>query len=161
MRGSKEQERLTGLRQARLGALAAVAIIVGAVMARGDAGIAHGGVPGASQSASSPAASPMPHVASSAAAASDEVAPITIVGTEMKFAPAKLTIPAHTDVTIIFVNRGVIPHNIRINELGIDIDIKPRQQATIVINAPPGTYRYSCDLPGHSLGGMRGTLTVT
>ena len=79
----------------------------------------------------------------------------------MKFAPAKLPIPAETDATIVFVNRGKIPHNIRINELGIDVDVKRRQQATFVVNAPAGTYRYYCDLPGHNLGGMKGTLTVS
>jgi uncharacterized cupredoxin-like copper-binding protein len=30
----------------------------------------------------------------------------------------------------------------------------------ITFNAPPGTYRYYCNVPGHEDIGMHGTLTV-
>lgn len=89
---------------------------------------------------------------------SDEVA--TIVSRDIFFDPNEVTIPADTDVTFVLPNEGAAPHNFRIDELGIDIDIAPGATQEVVINAPDGIYEFWCDVPGHREAGMVGTLMV-
>jgi probable HAF family extracellular repeat protein len=84
-----------------------------------------------------------------------------IVSRDISFDPTTITIPANTDVTVVLPNQGVIPHNFSIDELGIDVDIAPGATEETVINAPPGTYEYYCNVPGHKQAGMVGTLTVS
>ena len=40
------------------------------------------------------------------------------------------------------------------------MDIAPGATEEVVINAPPGEYEYSCNVPGHKEAGMVGTLTA-
>ena len=43
----------------------------------------------------------------------------------------------------------------------ISVDLDPGEtDKTVVINAPPGTYQYYFDVPGHKEAGMVVTLTV-
>jgi plastocyanin len=101
----------------------------------------------------SPEASPMgsPSPASNAAS-------ISLL--DIRFDPNALTIPADTDVAVTLTNDGVAPHNFSIDELGIDIDVDPGDQAVALINAPAGEYKFYCNVPGHEAAGMVGTLTV-
>ena len=132
-------------------ATAAIALVL--ILASGAAGTA--------QDSASPAATPTAPVATTPAASpAAAVTAVTMIGREMALVPSTLTIPADTAVTVTFVNRGLLPHNFRIDELKIDVDVQRRQQRKIVINAPAGTYKYYCDVPGHAAGGVWGTLTV-
>ena len=79
---------------------------------------------------------------------------------DIYFEPAEVTIPANTDVPFTLPNDGAAPHNFSIDELGISIDQAPGSTEETVINAPPGTYEYYCNVPGHKAAGMVGTLTV-
>ena len=76
------------------------------------------------------------------------------------FEPQEVTIPANTDVTFDLPNDGVTMHNFSIDQLGISVDIQPGATEQTVINAPPGTYEYYCNVPGHKEAGMVGTLIV-
>ena len=83
-----------------------------------------------------------------------------VTGFDIYFEPKEITIPANTDVTFTLPNDGAAAHNFSIDELGIDIDMPPGSSNETVINAPPGTYEYYCNVPGHKEAGMVGTLTV-
>jgi uncharacterized cupredoxin-like copper-binding protein/mono/diheme cytochrome c family protein len=79
---------------------------------------------------------------------------------DIYFEPKEVTIPANTDVTFMLPNDGAAPHNFSIDELGVSVDLAPGATEQVVINAPPGTYEYYCNIPGHKEAGMVGTLIV-
>jgi uncharacterized cupredoxin-like copper-binding protein/mono/diheme cytochrome c family protein len=79
---------------------------------------------------------------------------------DIYFEPKEITIPANTDVPFTLPNDGAAPHNFSIDELGISIDLAPGSTEQTVINAPPGTYEYYCNVPGHKEAGMVGKLIV-
>ncbi len=96
-------------------------------------------------------------------AAGDAPAPATaqnVTSFDIYFEPKEITIPADTDVPFTLPNDGAAPHNFSIDELGISIDQAPGSTEETVINAPPGTYEYYCNVPGHKAAGMVGTLIV-
>ncbi len=85
----------------------------------------------------------------------------TITAHDIYFDPKELTIPANTDVTIHLPNEGASPHDFSIDALKISVPLDPGEtNKTVTINAPPGTYEYYCNVPGHKEAGMVGTLTV-
>jgi uncharacterized cupredoxin-like copper-binding protein len=87
-------------------------------------------------------------------------APVEVVSHDIFFEPKELSIPANTDVVVSLPNEGVTMHDFSIDQLGISVDIQPGATEQTVINAPPGTYEYYCNVPGHKQAGMVGTLTV-
>jgi uncharacterized cupredoxin-like copper-binding protein/mono/diheme cytochrome c family protein len=96
-------------------------------------------------------------------AAGEAPAPATaqnVTSFDIYFEPKEITIPANTDVPFTLPNDGAAAHNFSIDELGIDIDLPPGSTEETVINAPPGTYEYYCNVPGHKEAGMVGTLIV-
>jgi plastocyanin len=64
------------------------------------------------------------------------------------------------DITIHLDNHDLWWHTFTIDELGIDLQVPMGANQQITFNAPPGTYRYYCNVPGHEDIGMHGTLTV-
>ena len=60
-------------------------------------------------------------------------------------------------------NAASSPHNfnVKINgeEKGVPT-LDPGTTATLPLALKPGTYDYRCNIPGHDLLGMKGTLTV-
>ncbi len=104
-----------------------------------------------------PAAAP---VAAQSPSAGEMPTELVVESYDIYFAPARLTIPADTDVTVTLPNLGAAPHNFAIDELGIDVDILPGAIEQTVINAPAGEYEYYCNVPGHRQAGMVGTLIV-
>jgi nitrite reductase (NO-forming) len=122
----------------------------------GGAGEAPAGEGAAEASpAASPEASP---VASPVAALPTEVE-LTMI--DIAFEPTELTIPANTDVTINLPNQGALPHAFEIPDQGIATDEVPGGGSTsVVVNLPPGEYRFICPVPGHESAGMLGTLKV-
>lgn len=96
-------------------------------------------------------------------AAGEAPAPATaqnVTSFDIYFEPAQVTIPANTDVPFTLPNDGAAAHNFSIDELGISVDQVPGSTQEMVINAPPGTYEYYCNVPGHKAAGMVGTLIV-
>lgn len=89
-----------------------------------------------------------------------EAAAQTVTSFDIYFEPKEVTIPANTDVTFTLPNNGVTLHDFSIDELGIQVDLQPGATETVVINAPPGSYEYYCNVPGHKAAGMVGTLIV-
>jgi len=89
----------------------------------------------------------------------------TTIAVELKdFAIALNTSTAPAGMVMFTVkNMGPSPHNfnVRVNgeEKGV-ATLDPGTTATLTLDLPPGTYTYRCDIPGHDLLGMKGTLTV-
>ena len=80
---------------------------------------------------------------------------------EFAFNPNQITIPANKDVQATFTNSGALPHNFTCPDLNLKTeDVAPGNSATITINAPAGSYKFDCSIPGHADAGMVGTLTV-
>jgi uncharacterized cupredoxin-like copper-binding protein len=80
---------------------------------------------------------------------------------DIMFAPAQMTIPANTDVTITLNNKGAIEHEFKIDDQNIDSGlVSSGGSTTVTANLPAGTYTYHCPVPGHTEAGMTGTLTV-
>ena len=82
----------------------------------------------------------------------------TVTAFDIYFEPKEVTIPANTDVTFTIPNDGVTAHDFSIDALNIHVDIAPGETKTVVVNAPPGSYEYYCNVPGHKEAGMVGTL---
>jgi nitrite reductase (NO-forming) len=111
-----------------------------------------------------PAASPVASPADSPAAEMGDAGaaePVTVASYDISFEPTDATIPANADVTFVLPNNGAVLHTFVIDELGVHSgDIPAGETVEIVVNAPAGTYEYYCDVPGHKVAGMVGTLIV-
>lgn len=84
----------------------------------------------------------------------------TVTAFDIYFEPKEVTIPANTDVTFTLPNDGVAAHDFSIDALGISVALPPGETETVVVNAPPGSYEYYCNVPGHKEAGMVGTLVA-
>jgi len=110
-----------------------------------------------STEAPSAAASPE----ASAGASGDASGNVPLTAIDLAFEPKDFTIPANTDVTVNLTNKGAAIHNFFQPDSGADTgQVNPGTSATAVVNLPPGTYQYWCDIPGHKDAGMLGTITV-
>ena len=96
----------------------------------------------------------------SESARTDAAEEIVIGMYEMYFEPERIRIPANTDVRLVFENRGAAPHNFEIRDRELSVDVAPGETADAVINLPPGTYKFICNVPGHKQVGMNGALVV-
>jgi uncharacterized cupredoxin-like copper-binding protein/mono/diheme cytochrome c family protein len=122
--------------------------------------VAKPGAAAAQPAANAPAPGTAATPAGAAAPAGEAAKPVEIVAHDIYFDPKEVTIPANTDVTISLPNQGAAPHTFSIDALKISVDLPPGETKSVVVNAPPGTYEYYCDVPGHKEAGMVGTLTV-
>lgn len=84
----------------------------------------------------------------------------TVTMVDVAFQPPALTIPAGQDVPVSLLNTGAALHTFVIDELKIKVEVPAGESGSVTINAPAGTYKYYCDVPGHAQAGMVGTLTV-
>jgi uncharacterized cupredoxin-like copper-binding protein len=89
-----------------------------------------------------------------------EASAVTVTSFDIYFEPKEISIPAGTDVTFTLPNDGAAMHNFSIDELDVSIDQAPGSVEEAVINAPPGTHEFYCNVPGHKEAGMIGTLVV-
>jgi plastocyanin len=114
--------------------------------------------PTSSTPSASPGASPEASPAASPAAGGSA---ITVNAIDINWEEKELTIPADTDVTITVVNKGLLQHDFKIDDLNVDSGmLDGGGTADVTVNAPAGTYEYYCSVAGHKEAGMVGTLTV-
>lgn len=117
--------------------------------------VAHDGEGTPKATPGTPHASPV----ASPAAASGETA--TITGVDIGFEPSELAIPADVDVEIVFVNEGVLEHDLHIEDTEFASDhLMGEGSTTMTVNLPAGEYAYICTVAGHREAGMEGTLIV-
>jgi len=94
-------------------------------------------------------------------AESEQVAEEFTIGLyDLYFEPDRIDLPANTDVRIVLQNNGAAPHNFNLKEKDISVDVPPGETASTIVNLPPGTYKFVCDVPGHKQAGMNGVLVV-
>lgn len=80
-----------------------------------------------------------------------------VVAEKVQFAPDAITVA--TGSTGVWVeNKDGIRHTLTIEELGVDLDIPALKSRRVDFAAAPGTYAYTCTVPGHE--NMTGTLVV-
>ncbi len=85
---------------------------------------------------------------------------LAVSGHEFMFDPATLTIAAGG--TIEFTNNGTIEHNLTItDDPSLEATAAAGASASFTVDLEPGTYPFTCTIPGHEQAGMIGTLTVT
>jgi uncharacterized cupredoxin-like copper-binding protein len=96
-----------------------------------------------------------------------------------RFEDATLTVPRGVPVTFVLINRDPIEHEWLIGDDAFherhrqgtephhgarptEVSIQPLGRAeTTITFEEPGTYAFTCHLPGHEAYGMVGTLTVS
>lgn len=87
---------------------------------------------------------------------------LEVTATEFQFAPADLTAPADTPVTIVLTNEGAVEHDLVIEETAEKVvHVAAGETGEGQITLPAGTYTIYCSIPGHREAGMEGTLTVS
>jgi plastocyanin len=133
---------------------------------------------GSSSSSSSPAAAAPATSSTSAAAAAPtstsasapssggagKIAIAANPGGALNFDKTSLTAKAGK-VTVTFTNKAPEGHNFTIQSSGgKTVAATPTFNGgskTLTANLKPGTYTFLCTVPGHAMGGMKGTLKVT
>lgn len=85
---------------------------------------------------------------------------VTVSGTEFAYTPATVSVPAGAAVSVTLENRGVVEHDVTIDDLGFQLHADPGEANSATLTAPAGTYEFYCSIPGHREAGMRGTLTA-
>jgi uncharacterized cupredoxin-like copper-binding protein len=94
--------------------------------------------------------------------AHDSETTLHVVATDFTFALDAAQVHAGT-ITFLATNEGRISHDFAIQGHGVDqktIRVKPGHTAALTVDLQPGTYTYTCTVPGHALLGMKGTLTM-
>ncbi|GIU99446.1 MAG: hypothetical protein KatS3mg014_1062 [Actinomycetota bacterium] len=87
---------------------------------------------------------------------------LRVVAGEFSFSPSVIEAAAGETVNLVLVNEGQLPHDLTIPALGFSLSAAPGTSAEGSLTAPaPGTYPFSCSVPGHRAAGMVGTLVVT
>ncbi len=100
--------------------------------------------------AASPAASPMA-----------EANTFTVEMHDTYFTPKEFSIPADTEVTLKFVNLGLMQHDFVCTPLNFTSGrLNGGQEREVKLIAPKGAYQFYCSVPGHKILGMVGTLRV-
>ena len=138
-------------------------------------GIAACGSSNSSSSSSSSAAAPATSSTAAAAATSTSAGAPSSGGSSkiaiaanpsgaLKFDTSSLTAKAGT-VKITFTNKAPVGHNFTVQSSGGQtVGATPTFNGgskTIGVKLKPGKYTFLCTVPGHAMGGMKGTLTVT
>jgi uncharacterized cupredoxin-like copper-binding protein len=104
----------------------------------------------------------VPVIALAACSGNESPTTLTVVGTEMAFAPTDLSV-ADGNLVIQFDNDGTAFHEIAVEQGGRAlgrVSAPPGQSASLELNLDPGTYELTCREPGHYEGGMKGSLRV-
>lgn len=106
------------------------------------------------------AGEPTPSPAGEGTEAAAETA--TFVAVDIDYSQAPDQVPAGP-VVLRLVNEGALPHNVTIEELDdrTVVETSGSETGEATVELGPGTYTYYCDVPGHRLAGMEGTLEVT
>ena len=85
---------------------------------------------------------------------------VRVAGKNVRFSPQRVRTDAG-QITIVFNNKDLFWHTFTIDKLDVDIRVPVKATRRVTLDAPPGTYRYYCAIPGHEAAGMKGTLVVS
>jgi uncharacterized cupredoxin-like copper-binding protein len=86
------------------------------------------------------------------------------VGNSVSFTPSSIAVRAGEPVELTLRNEGNVPHNFTLSEgvtTPVKVDVRGGQTARASFTIErPGTYHFSCSVPGHAAAGMPGTITA-
>jgi plastocyanin len=85
---------------------------------------------------------------------------LEIIAEAVKFAPDSLASDAG-EVAVFVSNKDLFWHTFTIKELDVDLNVPVGGERRIAFDAPAGTYRFVCAIPGHTQAGMEGRLVVS
>ncbi|MCI0398930.1 MAG: cupredoxin domain-containing protein [Chloroflexi bacterium] len=82
---------------------------------------------------------------------------------EFEFKAPAVAVRENQPVTLHFENKGVIDHELAIDEWGVETDLlRPGESQTVTFTPrKTGTFSFYCAVPGHTAAGMAGTITIT
>ncbi|MDQ2786926.1 MAG: molybdopterin-dependent oxidoreductase, partial [Chloroflexota bacterium] len=85
---------------------------------------------------------------------------VNVVEKDFAIALDKSSVSAGS-ITFAIKNDGPSPHNLAFPDLNkVSETLDAGKTSTLTLDLKPGTYTYICNIPGHDLLGMKGTLTV-
>ena len=64
------------------------------------------------------------------------------------------------EIGVFVSNEDLFWHTFTISELDVNLSVPVGAERRTTFDAPPGTYRFVCAIPGHTQAGMEGTLTI-
>lgn len=88
-----------------------------------------------------------------------ESAQIELVADNIGYSETEVS-TAPGEIRLSLENRDLFWHTFTIDELDVDLRVPVSATLTVRFNAPPGEYRFFCDVPGHPEIGMAGVLVV-
>lgn len=83
---------------------------------------------------------------------------ITVIAKDISFDQTTLTAKAGEAVKFTIKNEGKVEHNLTIEDLKVDKDVKGGESASQTVTPTAGTYEYHCH---YHPDAMKGTLTVS
>ncbi|MDH5508523.1 MAG: cupredoxin domain-containing protein, partial [Anaerolineae bacterium] len=87
---------------------------------------------------------------------------ITVAATEFGFEPMTIQVKVGEAINIVFLNQGVLEHDLTITDYGLYLFAQPGETIVGGLTAEgAGEYEIICSVPGHAEAGMRGLLVVT
>ncbi|MGQ0600359.1 MAG: cupredoxin domain-containing protein [Anaerolineales bacterium] len=87
---------------------------------------------------------------------------VTIQGKDIAFDITTLEARQGQTVNVTYVNVGALEHTFVIKEFNVKETAQRGETIKFSFTASEaGTFKYVCDVPGHTEAGMVGTLTVT
>ena len=105
-----------------------------------------------------------PAVAATIAADGSQHITVT-VGSAMSFDPSAISVRAGQPVELTLTSTGGMAHDFTLKDgvgqpVKVAVGANETATGTFTIDKP-GTYQFECSIPGHSLGGMKGTITAS
>lgn len=87
---------------------------------------------------------------------------IVVTGNEYSFSPAAISVRAGEKIRITFKNTGSLPHNLRVDELGIATKTIAggAQDSVAQTVEKTGVFALYCNVGDHRKLGMEGTFTI-
>lgn len=82
---------------------------------------------------------------------------VAITASDLSFQPEAIVFASGSSGVWV-ENQDPVPHTLTVEELGIDVEIPAFTARRVDVDAPPGTYRVICSIPGHEA--MAATLTI-
>ncbi len=91
--------------------------------------------------------------------ASAEAGDLRVSTENLEFSPERLEAPAGR-IAVYAENEDLFWHTFTIRELDVDLKLSEGAHRRAEFNAQPGSYEFTCTIPGHEQAGMKGTLVV-
>ncbi|MBI3290504.1 cupredoxin domain-containing protein [Candidatus Microgenomates bacterium] len=110
----------------------------------------------------SPAAVALGTPAASSMPSEEGVREIAVEGDEYEFSPEELSFTNGEKVKLTFVNKGKLPHNLTIDELGVATETIPGGKSTTIEFSvdKSGSFTAYCSVGNHRSLGMEGKVEV-